>query len=455
MNMKPLSLEKIAEVTGGKYIGPEEGKSTLITGVVRDNRQVQEGNMFLCIKGERVDGHSFAPAAFAAGASCCICEKELKNPAGPYILVDSTLQALKLIAKYYRSLFTIPFVGVTGSVGKTTAKEMVAAVLSEKYCVLKTAENLNNEIGVPLTLLSLREDHEVAVVEMGINSFGEMSRLADMVRPDICLMTSIGYCHLENLGDLNGVLRAKSEVYGFMPENGVAVVSGDNELLHEFDPGMRKIMFGLEKHNDYVAENIENCGFDGITCSIKTPGSVIEASIPAFGIHMALAALAATAIGRELGVSDEEIKNGLQKYAPVGGRANVKNTGKFTVINDCYNANPNSMTASLTSLCSLKGERIAILGDMGELGEDKEKLHCSVGEKAAQLGLDTLIACGTLSKNTYDGYISAGGKNGVYFASKDELFKELPVLVKNGQTILVKASHAGHFEEIVEKLEQL
>lgn len=455
MKMKPLSLEKIAEITGGKYIGPEDKKAACITGVVRDNRQVREGNMFLCIKGERVDGHDFAPAAFKAGASCCLAERELPSPAGPYILVPSTLQALKTVAKYYRGLFDIPFVGVTGSVGKTTAKEMVSAVLSEKFCVLKTPENLNNEIGVPLTLLSLREEHEAAVVEMGINSFGEMSRLADMVRPDICLMTSIGYCHLENLGDLNGVLRAKSEVYGYMPKSGIAVVNGDNELLREFDPGMKKIMYGLEGHNDYIAENIENCGFDGITCDIRTPDSVISASIPAFGIHMALAALAAAAIGRELGISDEAVKRGLTKYAPVGGRANVKNTGRFTVINDCYNANPNSMTASLTSLCSVSGDRVAILGDMGELGDNSAELHKSVGRKAAELGLDTLIVCGALSKNTYDGYMRAGGQNGVYFESKAALFEQLPTLIKDGQTILVKASHAGHFEEIVEKLAEL
>ena len=158
---------------------------------------------------------------------------------------------------------------------------------------------------------------------------------------------------------------------------------------------------------------------------------------------------------RVLGVSDEEIREGLKKYTPVGGRANVKDTGRFTVINDCYNANPNSMFASLTSLCSVKGERVAILGDMGELGDDKEKLHFSVGEKAGQLGLDTLIACGTLSKNTYDGYMSACGKNGIYFETKSQLFEKLPELIKDSQTILVTASHAGKFEEIVEKLEQL
>ena len=186
MKMKPLSLQTISEVTKGRLIGSKQESQTCITGVVRDNREVEPGNLFLCIKGERVDGHSFANAAFSAGAACCLAEKEIPDAAGPYILVSSTLEALKELGKYYRSLFRIPVIGITGSVGKTSAKEMTAAVLAEKFNVLKTPENLNNEIGVPLTLLALREEHEAAVVEMGISDFGEMSRLADMVRPSVC-----------------------------------------------------------------------------------------------------------------------------------------------------------------------------------------------------------------------------------------------------------------------------
>lgn len=455
MKMKPLSLEKIAAVTGGKYIGADGHKADLITGVVRDNRQVQKGNLFLCIRGERVDGHSFANSAFDAGAAACLAEHEIPDARGPYILVESTLEALKKTAKYYRSLFSIPFVGVTGSVGKTTAKEMVSAVLSRKYKVLKTPENLNNEIGVPLTVLSLREEHEAAVIEMGISDFSEMSRLADIVRPDICLMTTVGYCHLENLGDLNGVLRAKSEVFSFMKASGVAVVNGDNELLSAFDPGMKKITFGLGEHNDFIAKNIENCGFDGISCDIVSDSLSIRASIPAFGVHMALSALAAAAIGTELGVSAEDIRLGLTDYAPVGGRANIRHAGGITVINDCYNANPNSVAASLTSLCSVGGRRVAILGDMNELGGESAKLHEDIGKKAAQLGLDVLLACGTLSENTYNGFISAGGRKAEYFRDKASLISGLASLVSVGDTVLVKASHSGHFEEIVSALEQL
>lgn len=458
MKMKPLSLETIAEVTGGKYIGPESEKGRLITGVVRDNRHVQPGNLFVCIKGERVDGHDFAPSAFASGAYACLAEKELNEPGGPYILVASTLLALKALSKYYRSLFDIPVVGITGSVGKTTAKEMTASVLAEKYKVLKTPENLNNEIGVPLTILSLREEHEAAVIEMGISDLGEMSRLADIVRPDICLMTTIGYCHLEALHDLNGVLKAKSEVYSFMPKGGIAVVNGDDEMLSGFDPGIKKVTFGYGKNNDFRAENLKNNGFDGITCDIILPDGVrFNAEIPAFGSHIALAALAAAAIGSALGLSSENIRNGFKNYLPVGGRADVQKTDYITVINDCYNANPNSVTASLLSLCSLPGRRVAILGDMKELGTSARELHREIGALAGNQGLDCLICCGNMAEFIYKGLISSGCTTcqAWNFPMKEALFSVLPSLIKKGDTVLVKASHSMHFEEIVEELKKL
>ncbi|MBR4231605.1 MAG: UDP-N-acetylmuramoyl-tripeptide--D-alanyl-D-alanine ligase, partial [Oscillospiraceae bacterium] len=297
MRMKPLPLIKAAEVTGGKYVGDPALENTLITSVVQDSRKVEEGSLFLCVPGERVDGHDFAAAAYAAGAACCIAERELTDPAGPYILVGSTLQALKALGAYYRSLFDIPVVGVTGSVGKTTAKELTAAVLSQKYCVLKTPLNLNNEVGVPLTLLSLREEHEAAVIEMGISDFGEMSRLAEMVRPDICIMTNIGCCHLENLRDLDGVLKAKSEVFSFMSPDSFAVVCGDDDMLRNFDTGTKKVTFGLDVQNDFRGENVENQGADGISFDIRAHGAITHAVIPAFGSHLVLGALPAAAVG--------------------------------------------------------------------------------------------------------------------------------------------------------------
>jgi UDP-N-acetylmuramoyl-tripeptide--D-alanyl-D-alanine ligase len=455
--MKPLTLETIARVTGGKYVGDAALKNTSITGVVKDNREAYEGCLFICIKGERADGHDFANKAFDAGAACCLAERPLNAPRGPYVLVESTLQALKTLGEYYRSLFTIPIVGVTGSVGKTTAKEMTAAVLSQKYNVLKTPENLNNEIGVPLTLLSLRDEHEAAVIEMGISNFGEMNRLARMVRPDICLMTTIGYSHLETLGDLDGVLRAKSEVYEFMKPMSLAVVNGDDALLRGFDPpGIRKITFGLGAQNDYKAVKIETLGTDGVTCEIVSRGAHISVLIPAFGSHMVLGALPAAVIGRYLGLTDEEIRLGLLNFSTVGNRANIIDTGYITIINDCYNANPNSVTASILSLCSLEGRKVAILGDMLELGRNSDELHRGIGILAGKSGVDCLICCGARAESIYKGLISSGVEiEAWHFPLKDAFFSVLPSLIKKGDNVLVKASHSMHFEEIVEELKKL
>lgn len=455
MKMKPLSLKDIVDVTGGTYFGDTAKIDELISSVIIDSRKAESGSLFVCTPGEHVDGHDFAAKAIAAGAVCCLAQRKLDNNI-PYILVNDTLEALKLIAEYYRTLFDIPFVGIIGSVGKTTAKEMTAAVLSQKYNVLKTPENLNNEIGVPLTLLSLREEHSVAVVEMGISDFGEMSRLAKMVQPDICLMTAIGYCHLETLGDLDGVLKAKSEVFNFMSTDGIAIVNGDDKKLAAFDPGIKKITFGLGCNNDFRAENITNKGFDGVTCNIFHNDAKFDVLIPAFGSHMVLAALAAAAVGAQLGISDDDTAKGLLTYMPVGGRANVEHTDYITIINDCYNANPNSVTASLTSLSTLKDRRVAILGDMNELGRKSDDLHRSIGVLAGQLGIDCLICCGKKAEFIYKGHISGGTKlEAWFFPMKDAFFSVLPSLIKKDDVVLVKASHSMHFEEIVEELRKL
>ena len=454
MNMKPLTLRQIAVATGGTYCGDLRSEDALITGVVSDNRDVAHGNLFVCIKGERTDGHLYAEAAYRSGASCCLCERRLETNS-PYILVPSTLKALKDLAEYYRSLFHIPVIGVTGSVGKTTAKEMTAAVLSKKYTVLKTRKNLNNEIGVPLMLLSLRAEHKAAVIEMGISEFGEMSRLSKMVRPDICLMTAIGYCHLENLGDLSGVLKAKSEVFQYMAPDSVAVVCGDDKLLRTFDPGIRKITYGFEQGNDYTAENVEDNGTDGLSFDIVHGAGRLGCHIPAYGRHLVLAALAATAIGRLLGLTDEEIRRGLRSYEPVGGRSNVRHTDFLTVIDDCYNANPNSMAAALSSLAALPGRKVAILGDMKELGSDSAALHRETGALAGELGIDCLITCGDLAAHIYEGFVACAGAQARHFPSKEQLFSALPSLIQKGDTVLVKASRSMAFETIVDALIQL
>ncbi len=455
MAMKTLTLETIARVTGGRYVGDDQYRETPITGVVRDNREAYAGCLFLCIKGARVDGHDFANKAYAAGAACCLAERTLEDAKGPYVLVESTLEAVKALGAYYRSLFDIPVIGVTGSVGKTTAKEMTAAVLSQKFNVLKTTANLNNELGVPLMLLMMGEEHEAAVIEMGISDFGEMSRLGEMVRPDICLMTAIGYCHLDTLGDLNGVHRAKSEVFKYMKRDALAVVNGDDALLKAFDPGIKKIMFGLNADNDYRAINVTAQGTDGVACDIASQNGSFGVFIPAFGSHMVYGALPAAAIGHYLGLTDDEIRAGLGRYEPVGGRANVCDTGYITIIDDCYNANPNSVSASIKSLVTLEGRKVAILGDMFELGTDAKQLHFEIGALAGKNGVDCVICCGALAENIRDGYADADGGEAHYFPTKEMLLDALPELIKKGDSVLVKASHGMHFEQIAEALKML
>ena len=451
--MEYLTPRKIAEVTGGKYVGAPQFELLPVMGAVRDNRDVRAGNLFVCIRGERVDGHNFANAAFEAGAACCLAEREIQDASGPYVLVSSTLEALKKLGGYYRRLFDIPIIGVTGSVGKTTAKEMVCSVLSAKLKVLKTQENLNNEIGVPLTLLSLEENHEAAVIEMGISEFGEMRRLAEMVRPDICLMTKIGHCHLEALGDLDGVLRAKSEVFEFMSADSTAIVSGDDERLRELDPGVKKITFGTQTGNDYRVENITAIDKSAVSCDLVFEDARISVEIPSYGEHLALAALPAAVIARMLGLSLDEIHSGITQFAPTGSRSRIIETGHITVIDDCYNANPNSVKASLKSLSGLRGRRVAVLGDMKELGRQADALHREIGVCVAESKIDCLICCGAKAEYIFKGLKSTGSEIEAYhFPLKDALLATIHTIVRPGDNVLVKASHSMNFDDITEKL---
>ncbi len=448
--MYRLTPEDIARVTGGKYFGDEAFFRAPISRVIRDNREAVSGALFVCIPGARVDGHDFAARAHEAGCICSLASRPLPDGAGPYVLVDDTLKALRSVAAYYRSLIKTPVVSVIGSVGKTSAKEMTAAVLGQKYRVHKTPENLNNDIGVPLSLLGIGEEHEAAVIEMGISDFGEMSVLAEMVRPDVCIFTNVGYCHLERLGDLDGVLRAKSEVFKFMRPDALAAVNGDDERLRALDTGTRKKTFGYSGC-DYTAENIETDGFERVSCDICALNSRFHVEIPAFGSHFVLAALAAAAVGSELGLTNDEIARGIAAFKSTGARADVIKTGHINIINDCYNANPNSVSAALRSLSSVSGRRVAILGDMLELGEGSARLHRYVGELAKKYGIDTLLCCGPESRETCAGF----GAGGVHFEEKSALLAALPKLVKSGDTALVKASHGMHFEDVTEALKAL
>ena len=449
--MKPFTLAEIAAACGGTYVGDEALKTACVTSVERDSRQIKQGSLFLAIPGERVDGHDFIEKCFDSGAVCAICEKAPKNASKPYILVPSTLQAVKKIGRAYREKFNIPVVGVSGSVGKTSTKEMLYAVLSQKFKTHKTQGNLNNELGVPLTLLSMPEDTEAAVIEMGISGFGEMTRLSEMAQPTVCVLTIIGCCHLENLGDRDGVLKAKTEMFKNARENAEIILNGDDDKLSTGAEGngKRPVFFGLNSGNDYYAENIENNGEGGVSCTLCFDGKKLDVTIPAIGSYMVSNALAAVAVGRLLGLSDEQLKNGVEAYKTVGSRANVVNTGRLRIIDDCYNANPTSVKASLDTLKNFSGRTVAILGDMKELGANELSLHYDTGAYAKEIGIDRVISAGPLAKEL------AKGAGDLWFESIEALENELPSLLKDGDTVLVKASHSMHFEKIVEFLKTL
>lgn len=459
--MKNMTLKNIAKACGGKLFGGREDME--IAGAVTDSRQVEKDFLFFAIQGERVDGHQFIPQVMEKGAACAVCEKlpetaETGKAAGSYILVEDVKKALQDIAAFYRSGLDIPVVGITGSVGKTSTKEFIAAVLEQKYKVLKTQGNFNNEIGVPLTLLRIREEHEVAVVEMGINHFGEMHRLSRMAAPDIVVMTNIGDCHLEALGSREGILKAKSEIFDYMKEDGKVILNGDDDLLSTIEEvrGHMPVTFGKNKNNTCYAIDIHSRGLFGSSAGICLRSGSFQAEIPLPGEHMVYNALAAAAVGEALGLSVDEIAAGISAVKPTAGRSNLMKCGDKVIIDDCYNANPVSMCAALDLLAQADTRKTAILGDMFELGENAEKLHADVGRYASGLALDVIVFVGEMSAAAAGEAKAANtGKSEIYYyPTKEALLQELRHIVKAGDTVLVKASHGMGFAEIVEELKR-
>ncbi len=450
--MKHMTLEHIAGACHGTYIGDKGKLQTIICGAVTDSRQVKEGYLFLPIKGAKVDGHDFIPAVAEQGAAAVLSQRELADCAVPYIRVKSTEQALKDIAEYYRSQLTIPIVGITGSVGKTSTKEMIASVLSQKYKVLKTAGNFNNEIGLPLTLLSIREEHEAAVVEMGISDFGEMHRLAKMAKPDICVITNIGICHLENLKTRDGILQAKCEIFDYLKPEGHIVLNGEDDKLASIQEvnGVRPVFYGPGR--EIYADQIQNQGLEGVGAVIHTPKGCIKVNIPIPGEHNVWNAMAATAVGLSLEMELLDIQAGIEQAKTIGGRSNLMDCGGLRILDDCYNANPVSMRASLDVLSSGTGRTVAVLGDMGELGEDEEQLHYETGAYAAQKKIDALFCSGILSAQLAQGARDEGMDQVFHFAGRQEMIEHLLEFLKEGDTVLVKASHFMEYPKVVEAL---
>lgn len=483
--MMNLSISEIAKACGGKLVVRGAQPDTSVSGVVLDSRQVTEGGVFIATVGERVDGHRFIGDVYAKGAALVVTQKTPEEAErvcgvpqsawGTYLLVEDSFRALREIAEYYRRKLTIPVVGITGSVGKTSTKEFIAGVLSRHFRVLKTEGNYNNEIGVPLTLLRIRKEHEAAVVEMGISDFGEMHRLSKMARPDICVITNIGQCHLENLGTRDGILKAKTEIFDYMPVNAKVCLNGEDDKLRTVErarcgsslgeaedaadvPGVKPIYFGLGSQpcESVYADAVESKGLWGSRAVLHFGEESFPIEVPLPGAHMVLNAAAAACVAHQLGLSAEEIASGIRTVQPVDGRGHLIRTEHCTVIDDCYNANPVSMKAALELLDMADTMKVAVLGDMFELGANSDELHREVGRYAAASGADKVLCVGENARFIYETASEAAGKTVLYFETREQLMDALRErsgeLLPDGCTVLVKASHGMKFAEVVKFL---
>ena len=439
-----------AAACGGRLIGCGEPEAQIGRAVI-DSRAVETGDLFVAYRGERTDGHRFIASALEKGAVCALCERVPEGVEGPALVVDDVQRALEEIAAAYRRTLHIPVVGVTGSVGKTTAKEMIASVLSQRFRVLKTEGNLNNQIGVPMTVSRIEPEHEAAVVEMGISGFGEMTALAKIARPTVAVFTVIGRAHLEFLHDLEGVFRAKTEMIAQMPEDGVVIVNGDDAWLKTMSCRQRLIRYGLGENCEVRAFEPELLPEGKTRCRIRFGERQITAEVPAFGRQMVYAALEGAAVGFALGLSDEEIERGIRAYETVGRRGAILDTGLVTLVDDSYNANPESMRCAIDSLTEISGRHVCVLGDMLEMGPESARMHAELGRYAAEKGVDLLLCCGELGREIARG----AGELARWYPTVGELCAALPALLRRGDRVLVKASRGMHLEEAAEAVKHL
>ena len=446
------TVQQLCNAVGGTLL---QESGAVVTEVSTDSRSIPAGALFVPLVGERFDGHDYLDAALAGGAAGCLtAKKPISLLDGKfYIQVPDTLEALKALAAWYRDKFTIPMVQVTGSAGKTTTKEMIAAVLSQRFSTLKTQANFNNAIGTPLTLLNLAPEHQAAVIETGMNHFGEIEYLGAMVRPDIAVISNIGDAHIEYLGSREGILKAKCEIFEHLKADGVAILNGDDALLDTVTLSQRIVRCGQSEHCETRISDIVDHGVDGITCTVTTSRDTYALTIPAPGEHMAYSASMAVAVGEELGLSREEIVRGVAAYEPTGSRMRViRLPGGRVLLDDCYNANPQSVTAALEVLGRTDCERrVAVLGDMGELGDLTDQAHFNAGALAAMLGIDFVIAIGSKAARIADGAAMSGG-DVVHFATKEEALHTVREQLRPNTSMLIKASHSMRFERLTEDL---
>lgn len=449
--MKPeliLDGAAVAEITGGTLHGGARG----IRSIVIDDREVQEGSLYVPIIGERLDGHAFIDRAFERGAALTLSDRTL-GTGRPYVEVEDTLAALQQLAASWKAHYAPFTAAVTGSVGKTSTKEMVAAVLSEGLETRKTEGNLNNQTGVPKTVFGIGPETQAAVIEMGMNHAGEIDRIARIAAPDVGIITNIGTAHIEHLGSQEGIFAAKSEMVPHLKPGGMMLVNGDDPFLprlREQYPDVTVLLYGFSPDYDVYADEIADLGLLGSEATLHLQdGSDVRVHVPAPGRYMIGSALAAAAAGVRAGLRAEQIAGGIASYRPAGSRMRIVETPHLRILDDTYNANAPAMKEALRILAGTPGRSVAILGDMLELGPESGRLHREVGRAARDFGIDVLYTVGPEAQAIQE----AAGLPGRSFAAQEELLALLPELTENGDTVLVKASRGMHLEQTVAALE--
>lgn len=449
----------IARITRGRLVAG--GSSLVSVGISTDSRLVRAGNLFVALKGERADGHDFAREALAKGAAGLLVSRRVEGlaiPEGRFaVLVEDTLLALGDLAGAYRAAFDIPVIGVTGSVGKTTTKDLIAAVLESRWNTLKSEGNYNTDLGLPLTLFKLEPGHGACVLEMAMRGLGEIARLAAIARPRVGVITNIGVTHLELLGTVENIASAKGELLEALPPDGVAVLNGDDPWLGRLAAGARSrvIYYGLAESWDFRAEDIRPEALGVTSFTLVTPAGKQVVSLQLPGRHNVINAVAAAAVGTALGLTPEEIRRGIEAARPAGMRMEIRKGQGLLIINDTYNASPASTRAALVALRDLaRGRRVAVLGNMLELGEYALQGHREVGAAAVENGVDLLVTVGELARYAGEEARVKGllPRQVVNCADNHEAIACLGELLARGDTVLVKGSRGMRMEQIVEAL---
>ena len=450
--MTKLSLAEVAQVTNAETNSDAE---ILFEGVTTDSRKITSGVLFVALKGEHFNGEDFAAEALKKGASAVLVSKSFdKNLDGITLKVDDTLKAYAQIAGTWRNRFNIPIIAVTGSNGKTTTKDLAAAALNSLGHVQKTSGNFNNEVGVPMTLLSLNENHKAAVVEIGMRGLGQIEALAQVVKPNIGIVTNVSETHIELLGTIENIARAKGELVTEIQEGGTIILNADNvhtlAMKNLVKDGVKVLTYSIESGADFVAKDIL-IGSVSTEFTLSFRGKEYDFEIPMLGRHNVSNALAAIAAGYACGLKVPDIQRGFSTLTTTKMRYEVIRRDGLTIINDAYNASPASMRAAIRTTSEVyNGRLIAVLGDMLELGTISERIHREIGFELVENKFDTLITLGPLGRFIAEGAREAGLKNIFTFDTHEAAARKILEIVRDGDTILFKASHVMHMEKIIE-----